>query len=203
MTHRRLQSVVSGRGFLLLPAAAYVVHQLRYELAYGSQANEMLAAQGHGHLDSLAPWLVLMLAIAFGSFLLRVARAFANGADDRGRRSVLGLWALTWAGLVGLYTAQELLEGFFAVGHPGGLAGTFGHGGWWAPIVAVPVAAALAALLHLAHIVVRFAVRPMQSVRVARTAALLRPSTVLGRAPLPPLAGSAAGRAPPLGLATA
>src|SRR5476651_2640718 len=102
MTHRRLQSVVSGRGFLLLPVAAYVVHQLRYKLAYGSQANQMLAAQGHSYLDSLAPWLVLMLGLAFGAFLLRVARAFALRGDDRSTRPFSGLVAITWLGLVGL-----------------------------------------------------------------------------------------------------
>jgi hypothetical protein len=203
MTHRRLQSVVSGRGFLLLPAAAYVVHQLRYKLAYGSQANQMLAAQGHSYLDSLAPWLVLMLGIAFGTFLLRIARAFASRGDDRRRRSFLGLWTITWASLVLLYTIQELLEGFFAVGHPGGLAGVFGHGGWWAPIVAVPVAAVLAALLHVAYVLVRIAARPADRYPSARSSAPLRRLSSVLRSPLPPLAGSAAGRAPPLGFTTA
>ena len=33
---RRLRSVLAGRGFMLFPAAAFAVHQLRYELAYGS-----------------------------------------------------------------------------------------------------------------------------------------------------------------------
>ncbi len=203
MTHRRLQSVVSGRGFLLLPAAAYVVHQLRYELAYGSRANEILVAQGHSYLDSLAPWLVLMLGIACGAFLLRVARAFASGDDDRPRRSFFGLWTLTWAGLVALYAAQEFLEGFFAVGHPGGLAGIFGHGGWWAPIVALPLAAALAALLHVAHALVRIAARSTEPYPAARSSAPLRRRSPVRQAPLPPLAGSAAGRAPPLGFTTA
>jgi hypothetical protein len=203
MMHRRLQSVVSGRGFLLLPAAAYVVHQLRYKLAYGSQANQMLAAQGHGYLDSLAPWLALMLGIAFGAFLLRVARAFASRDADRRSRSFLGLWTITWAALVLLYTTQEFLEGYFAVGHPGGFAGIFGHGGWWAPIVAVPVAAALAALLHVAHVLVRIAARFTESYPAARSSAPLRRLSPLLRAPLPPLAGSAAGRAPPLGFTTA
>ena len=203
MTHRRLQSVVSGRGFLLLPAAAYLVHQLRYKLAYGSQANQMLAAQGHGYLDSLAPWLVLMLGIAFGAFLLRVARAFASHDDARRSRSFLGLWAITWASLVLLYTTQEFLEGFFAVGHPGGFAGIFGHGGWWAPIIAVPVAAVLAALLHVAHVLVRIAARLTESYPSARSSAPVRRLSPALRAPLPPLAGSAAGRAPPLGSATA
>jgi hypothetical protein len=203
MTHRRLQRVVSDRGFLLLPAAAYAVHQLRYELAYGSRANQMLAAQGHSYLDSLAPWLVLMLGIALGVFLLRVARAFACRGGERRRRSFLGLWAAAWVGLVLLYTTQELLEGFFAVGHPGGLGGVFGHGGWWAPIVAAPVGAALAALLQVAHALVRIAARAGERYPFEPSAAPRRRPAVLLLTPPPPLSGSAAGRAPPLGFATA
>jgi hypothetical protein len=203
MTHRRLQSVVSGRGFMLLPIAAYAVHQLRYKLAYGSQANQMLAATGHSYLDSLAPWLALMLGVALGSFMLRIAHAFASRRDTRPRRSFLELWTLGWASLVVLYTVQELLEGFFAVGHPGGLAGVFGHGGWWAPIVAVPVAAILAALLQIGCALVRVAARCAARYPAGRSAAPLRRLSAVLLAPLPPLAGSAAGRAPPLGFTTA
>src|SRR5207253_1908986 len=63
MAHPRLRSVIGGRGFLLLPAAAFAVHQLRYSLAYGSRANQVLAMQGHSYLNSLAPWLVLLLGL--------------------------------------------------------------------------------------------------------------------------------------------
>ena len=203
MTHRRFQSVVSGRGFMLLPVAAYVVHQLRYKLAYGSQASQMLAAQGHSYLDSLAPWLALMLGVALGTFLLRVARAFARRSDDRPRRSFLELWALGWASLFVLYTLQEFLEGFFAAGHPGGLEGIFGHGGWWAPIVAVPVAAALAALLHVACAVVRVAARVAERHPVEPSIAPLQWFAALLRSPRAPLASLAAGRAPPRGFAIA
>src|SRR5207248_446362 len=114
MAHRRLRSVVGGRGFLLLPAAAFAVHQLRFTLAYGSHANQVLIAQGHSYLNSLAPWLVLLLGLGLGSFLLRLARALAGGADDHPRRSLLELWLLAWIGLVAIYTVQEFLEGLFA-----------------------------------------------------------------------------------------
>jgi hypothetical protein len=203
MTYRRFQSVVSGRGFMLLPAAAYVVHQLRYKLAYGSQANQMLAVQGHSYLDSLAPWLALMLGVALGTFLLRVARAFARRGDDRPQRSFLQLWTLGWASLVALYALQEFLEGLFAVGHPGGFAGIFGHGGWWAPIVAVPVAAVLAVLLQVACALVRVAARLNEHDSVGTTFAPLPRFSAVSRSPLAPLASSAAGRAPPRGFAAA
>ena len=37
-----MRSVLAGRGFMLFPAAAFAVHQLRYELAYGSQTSAAL-----------------------------------------------------------------------------------------------------------------------------------------------------------------
>ena len=43
--------------------------------------------------------------------------------------------------------AQEWLEGIFASGHPGGLAGIFGHGGWWAVVLSALAALGVAAVL--------------------------------------------------------
>src|SRR5262245_6715132 len=100
MVQRRIRAFVGGRGFLLMPVGAIVVHQLRFRIAYGSQANQVLAAQGHSYLTSFAPWLVLALAIGLGAFALRVARAAAGRPDDRPRRSFAGLWALSSASLV-------------------------------------------------------------------------------------------------------
>jgi hypothetical protein len=183
---------------MLLPVAAFAVHQLRYLIAYGSNANSVLASQGHSYLNSLAPWLVLLIGVAVGSFLLRVARALSAGADARPRRSFLGLWALASVSLLAIYTTQELLEGFFAAGHPSGIAGVFGHGGWWAAILSPAIGLVVAALLRLASRVVSVA---------ARIAA--RPPLFLGHPPLvrrlgavvlvprAPLAYAAAGRAPP------
>ena len=45
-------------------------------------------------------------------------------------------------------SAQEFLEGLFATGHPGGLAGIFGYGGWWSIPAAVCVGLVLAAVFH-------------------------------------------------------
>jgi len=185
----RLRGGAQGRGLYLLPAAAFALHQLRYTLAYGSHAGSALTAQGHAYMTSLAPWLVLLLAFGAGSFVLRVA----CGRDDRPRRSPLGLWALASCVLLAIYTVQELLEGLFASGHPGGFEGVFGHGGWWAVPLALLLGAAIAALLHVGRLLI----------------AAVRRRSVFGPAPLvaalqavwlplpPPLAGAAAGRAPP------
>src|ERR1051325_4030860 len=113
MAHGRLSTTVRDRGILLLPAAAFLVHQLRYSLAYGSQASQALAAQGHSYLKSPAPWLVLLVAFGAGSFLLRVAAAFAGRRGRRPARRLLELWSISTGALLAIYVLQELLEGFF------------------------------------------------------------------------------------------
>jgi hypothetical protein len=186
-----------SRGLLLLPVGAFVVHQLRYRIAYGPQASAQLAAQGHSYLDSFAPWLVLLLCLATGSFLARVAQALATGRRVERRRSFAAVWMTTSVLLTAIYAVQELLEGLVAAGHPSGLAGIVGHGGWWAAIVAVAVAAIIALLLSAeaaaVDLAAGIATRPA-TIHLAETAA------AAGRAFVPrlrPLATSRAGRAPP------
>jgi len=189
MAHRRLRTAVQGRGLVLLPVAAFALHQLRYTLAYGSHARQVLAAQGHSYMTSLAPWLVLLVALGAGSFLLRVAR----GRDDRPRRPLFGLWALSSGSLLAVYVVQELLEALFAAGHPGGFAGVFGHGGWWAVPLALLLGAVIAALLHVGRLLVPAAPRRNAFGPPPLTRALRAVSLPLHA----PLAGAAAGRAPP------
>ena len=66
----------------LVPAAALLVHQLRFMLAFGSGAGAELARQGHSYLHSLVPWIVLLIGVAVGGFLWALGRAL------RGQRSV-------------------------------------------------------------------------------------------------------------------
>jgi hypothetical protein len=197
MTHR-LRDALAGRGFLLLPAVALVVHELRYALAYGEEANAQLAAQGHGYVDSLAPWLVLLLGLAVGRFLVRVARAGAGTSVACRGRGFCALWAAASVGLYGIFVVQELLEGVFASGHPGGLAAVVGHGGWWAMVAAVALGAGVAALLRAAEAVVELARRLAPRLPARDHAApAFRPRALHAR-PRRPLAAAAAGRAPPL-----
>lgn len=101
---------------------------------------------------------------------------------------------------MGIYCGQELLEGFLAAGHPAGLAGILGHGGWIAAPVAVSVGGALAAALRLADTAVALTERRSRSRRaVARaTAVTVRPRARYERDwRLEPHAGVVAGRAPP------
>jgi hypothetical protein len=132
-----------------VPAAAFVVHQLRYLLAYGGSAGVALQRQGHSYLHSLVPWVVLLLALAIGVFLSGLGRALVKQTSvPRYSFSLLGLWIICSACLVAIYASQESLEALLATGHPGGLAGVLGYGGWWAIPAALCVGFVLAALLH-------------------------------------------------------
>jgi hypothetical protein len=177
---------------------AFAVHQLRYRIAYGPQASAQLAAQGHSYLDSFAPWLVLLLCLATGSFLASVTQALATGRPTGHRRSLGTVWLVTTCLLIAIYAIQEFLEGLVAAGHPAGLAGIVGHGGWWAGIVAIGVGAVIALLLHAATSVVDAAARAGACPRPLRLelAPRLLPAAV-SVARLRPLAASRAGRAPP------
>jgi hypothetical protein len=196
----RITSVsLRSRGLLLVPVGAFVVHQLRYRIAYGPQASVQLAAQGHSYLASFAPWLVLLLCLATGSFLARIAQALATGRPTARRRSFGAVWAVSSGLLIAIYAVQEFLEGLVAAGHPAGLAGILGHGGWWAGVAAVAVGAVIALLLQVATVVVDAFARAATNRRRARL--LLVPLRAAASASVVrprPLATARAGRAPPL-----
>lgn len=183
----------------LMPAGAFAVHQLRYWLAFRGHAGAQLQAQGHSYLHSLAPWIVLLVAAAVGVFLRSVGRALAGQRSlPRYTISFGALWLLCAASLLAIYAAQELLEGLLATGHPAGLVGVFGYGGWWSAPAALAVGLVLAAAFHGARWVLeQVADRSRRSaprtdirlrIRIPRDAPLV---------PLAPLAGGWSGRGPP------
>ena len=133
----------------LMPPAAFAVHQLRYWLAFHGGAGAELARQGHSYLHSVVPWLVVLLALAIGAFLLALGRAFGGQRTPaRYGLSFAALWLTCAASLVAIYGTQEFLEGLLATGHPAGLVGIFGFGGWWSIPAAACVALVLAAIFH-------------------------------------------------------
>jgi hypothetical protein len=193
----RRRSLPAGSGLLLIPAAAFLVHQLRYSLTYGSHTRSALAAQGHNYLHSLVPWVVLTLGIGLSSFLRRAARAARSGdAGALARVGVPMLWLITTLGLIAIYVVQESLEELLTWGHPNGIGGIVGHGGWRAVPVAAVVAIGVVALLRLGRAVLRLAETLAPASAAARARSLRRPAAVLLVAP-PPLARAGAGRAPP------
>jgi hypothetical protein len=184
----------------VVPIAAFAVHQLRYLLAYGAGASAELQRQGHSYLHSVVPWLVLALGLSAGGFLSSLGRAMSGQRSvPRYGLSLIGLWLTCSVCLVAIYACQEFLEGLLAVGHPAGLAGIFGYGGWWAIPAALCIGLMLAALLHGA----RWLLHEVASRRGARRRVAPAPQA---RAPRPldallprlaPLALGWSGRGPP------
>jgi hypothetical protein len=184
----------------VVPAAALGVHQLRFWLAFGSGAKVELARQGHAYLHSLVPWIVLLLAVAIGAFLWALGRALAGQRTvPRYTLSLVALWLVCTVCLVAIYVSQELLEGLLATGHPAGLAGVFGYGGWWSIPAALCVGLVLAAVLHGARWMldeIADRCEPAGHARVARPIARRLPlDLVVPR--LSPLAEGWSDRGPP------
>jgi hypothetical protein len=185
----------------LMPAGAFAVHQLRYWLAFGSHAGVELADQGHSYLHSVVPWIVLLIGLSLGAFLLALGRALGGRCSvPRYTLSFAALWLLCATCLVAVYTIQEFLEGLFATGHPAGLAGIFGYGGWWSIPAALGVGLVLAAAFHGARRVLRaVAERCAQEVAITgRPPALARPRRDAFLPALAPLADGWSGRGPPV-----
>jgi hypothetical protein len=189
---------VRPSGLLLIPAAALVVHQARYTLAYGVRANAELAAQGHSYLHSLVPWTILALGVGVSLFLRRLARAARTGhSGSFTRLSAAALWSVTTFGLIAIYAVQETLEALTASGHPAGVSGVLGHGGWYAVPAAAVVALGVVAVLRVGRAVLRLAAQCAPRATRLSAPSLRIPFSVALVAPAP-LALAAAGRAPPL-----
>lgn len=184
----------------LMPAGALAVHQLRYWLAFHGHAGVALQRQGHAYLHSLVPWIVLVIALVAGVFLRALGRAFGGRCSlPRYTLSFAALWLACAACLVAIYVSQELLEALFATGHPAGLVGVFGYGGWWSIPAAVGVGLVIAAAFHGARWVLREVAQ-----RRGRRIALGRASVAPVRAPrdvlvprLAPIVGGWSDRGPP------
>jgi hypothetical protein len=187
-----------GRAVALLPLASLAVHDLRYRLGYGGDAGRELARQGHAYLGALRPLIGLLCALVAADLVSRLARAWRIGesADQNWSRS--RLWALATGALLAVYVGQELVEGVLFTGHPAGLAGVLGAGGW----TAIPLSFAAGGLLTLFLAGARAAVRALAArawrARARRAPARGRrlPRTTFSRR-LAPLASAFAGRAPP------
>ena len=182
-----------------MPAAAVAVHQLRFLLAYGAHSSVELQRTGHSYLHSLVPWIVLLIALVAGGFLWALGRSVAGQRSlPRYTLSLTGLWLACSGALMVIYVSQECLEGLFATGHPGGLAGIFAYGGWWSIPAALCLGLVLAAVFHGA----RWVLEAVASCRATRRARSALPELLPwpGGVALPrlaPLAGGWSGRGPP------
>jgi hypothetical protein len=200
------------RAAALMPAAVLTVHQARFMLAFGGSSGEELEKEGHQYLSALAAPIAMSVAIVVGLFFARLASAWRDGAregDTRGGaasdpaswRGFLHFTLLIAASLLALYSCQELLEGMLSNGHPEGFNGVFGDGGWWAVPLSLICGVAIAAALRGARAAIRWVVsrRRRPTTSHERPAAAPRPRRLALPRPVP-LAGAAAGRAPPFAL---
>jgi hypothetical protein len=187
------------RTVALLAAGAILVHELRYLAAYGGNASQALAEQGHSYTPLLEAFASLLLVCALGRFAVSLARARRGGVAEARPASFTHLWARASAALAAVYTLQEGFEGAFAPGHPSGLIGVFGHGGWTALIFSVAVGAAIALLTRLAHGALELAAARAGGAPRRAAAALSSWAVCDPRSPrrLDVLAHNLAGRAPP------
>jgi hypothetical protein len=196
------------RSAALMPAAVLTVHQLRYLLAFGSSSGQELEKEGHQYLSALAAPIAMSVAIVVGLFFARLAVAWRVGDEEAHHGSTprfgfLRLALAIGASLLALYSCQELLEGMLSTGHPGGFEGVFGEGGWWAVPLAFACGTIVAAALRGARAAIRWAAARQRRPRISHghPAPTPRPPRI-ALLRLVPLAGAAAGRAPPLALRT-
>ena len=198
----RAWTVRLGQVALLAPAA-FAVHQLRYLLAFGGQAGIVLQRTGHSYLHSVTPWIVVLIALVVGGFLRELGQAFAGQKTvPRYTASLAAMWLACSISLIGIFACQEFLEGLLATGHPAGLVGIFGYGGWWSIPAAVCVGLVLAAWFHGARWILRGVARR----RARAHARWVRAAPVVPRprdaavSRLAPLIGGWSGRGPPPGV---
>ena len=111
----------------LVPAAALLVHQLRFLLAFGGGAGAELARQGHSYLHSLVPWIVLLLGVAVGGFLWALGRALGGQRSvPRYTLSLAALWLVCTVCLVAIYVARSFSRVCSRPAIPAGWPGSSG-----------------------------------------------------------------------------
>jgi hypothetical protein len=136
---------------------------------------------------------VLLAAV---EFLVRLARASRISQVEPALPSRLKLWALASCCLTVIYSLQEWLEGQVELGHPAGLGGIFGRGGWLAILLSVAIGAAVAFALRGASAVIEL-VAPRRRSRQKDLLPRLRPPAATHAPKLDVLAAHLAGRGPP------
>jgi hypothetical protein len=186
------------RWVALVAAGSLLVHELRYAIEYGAGTGHVLAYQGHSYLPFAEALVAVMWICACLRFALSLRRAGRTEAV-RPIPAMRALWASASAALIAVYSVQEAIEGALSAGHPGGLLGIYGNGGWSALLIAAVVGGVIALLVRGSHraLVLLAARRHAQPRRRAERG---RWPSWSSSAPLrrrPIIAAHLAGRAPP------
>jgi len=178
-------------------AALLGVHQLRYLIAFGGDAGAVLSRHGHGYLDVATFAVAGLGALACARLLIRVAAGGPQASPTRTRCA--RAWPAAAAGLLLVYTGQELLEGALSAGHPDWWTGVFWHGGWVAIPLACCFGAVVALVLRLADELERRSSAGWSAIRISPAPVVLLARSTTGVHVLLAgvLARHLAGRAPP------
>lgn len=180
------------RAAALISVGALGVHDLRYLIAYHGGTAHELSVTGHGYLKGATPLVVGVFVLALANFAVRLLL----GSAEPKLPSLQRMWAFLSAVLVTIYVCQEWIEGMVARGHPAGVAGVLGQGGW----VALPLAVATGLLIALA---LRRAERAIALAGAPRPRPVLRPRPVVALAAAsvwrPPRGGALSRRLAPRG----
>jgi hypothetical protein len=162
------------RSSSLIALGALGVHQLRYLLAYGGGTTQALREQGHAYLTFALPLVAAAALSLVAGTLIAAAHGRAPASTPRTRR--LGGWACCAVALLGIFVAQELVEGILAGGHPAGPAAFLANGGWLALPLAVAFGGLVARLLRGIDLVQeRLAAPPTRRPRSPLTTGRARP----------------------------
>lgn len=124
-TRRRHGS--TPRSAALIALAALAVHQLRYLLAYGSDAHTELLRQGHAYLFQSLPVLIGFGLSAIAAGLIRAVLRGPAGTAIASHRLRALLYATS---IAAAFAVQETAEAVLFAGHASGIAAVFGAGGW-------------------------------------------------------------------------
>jgi hypothetical protein len=124
----------------ILAVGAFVLHQLRYLLAFGDSS----AAEGHRYLADLLPPLSVLVLAAILATLLRGTEGASYTRAPLARRV-----ALFSGALLAIYVGQELLEGLMTASHSANFAALLSGGGWIALPLAVAIGGTTALLARL------------------------------------------------------
>ena len=183
----------------LIGAGSMLVHELRFVAGYGSNYRDALAEQGHSYMTSLEAVVFVLVVLAAVRFAIALVTAGRGVVTETPVPSFRRLWASASVSLALIYTVQEGLEGAFALGHPSGIVGIYGHSGWTALFFSLVVGAFIALITRLAHealeLVAARARPPRRRRAAARFARVVGATLPGGR--LTVLAWNLAGRAPP------
>jgi hypothetical protein len=186
---------VTLRALALVPLGTVAVQQARAEMACGDQARSCLQAAGQGWMHAAGIAVLVAFALLVAGGVARVARGDA-GAEPA-PPGLARLWALAAVGVLTACTGQELLAAAVTPGYvplDGGV------------LAALPLCLAAGGVIALGLRVRRHAALAVRALapRAPRPLPGRAADAALAPAAAPltvpaPLAGAAAGRAPPRG----